>query len=270
MKKHVDLTVALPVFNSSKILWLCLEGLCRQQTNCAWELLIMEDPSMNYAGRDYLNPYVDRLKEAGCVGASYLNVDKWIPLGEKWIKLAQRACGENFMLTAADNFSPPERIELSCEALVDHLWFDGRCSLFYNIQTNKIAQYTSCVPHTGVWMCTKTHLVKNLKGPGPPRSIDGWMRDNMNISSQDRCTVQKKLLNGLHTDGLNNISLDRRERYGGVGFTKYNVVGYDKLPSGELKKIIRAVYEKTDRKLQDVLPTDVHKKLIDLHKSLKK
>lgn len=267
--EEIDLTVALPVYNSAKILWLCLEGLCRQQTTSIWELIVMEDPSDDYAGEDYLKPYIDRLKEAGCIDVRYINLDKWITLGEKWIRIANRARGENFMLTAADNFSPPDRIELSCKSLKNHLWFDGRCSLFYNILTNDSAKFTANEKATGVWMCTKTKLVRQLKGPGPPKGIDGWMRDNMRLRVTDRCTTRDQLLNGLHTDGLNNISFHRKNRYGGVGFTKNKIKGVNPEP-GNGNEYYIAVFEKTDITLEHILPRDIYERLLNLHITINK
>lgn len=265
---NIDLTVALPVYNSSKILWLCLEGLCRQRTTYVWELIVMEDPSDDYAGEDYLKPYIDRLKEAGCINVRYINLDKWIPLGDKWINIAKIARGENFMLTAADNFSPPERIEISCESLKKYSWFDGRCSLFYNVLTNDLAKFTADEKKTGVWMCTKTKLVRLLKGPGPPSGIDGWMRRTMRLKVADRYTTRDQLLNGLHTDGLNNISLHRKKNYGGVGFTKNKIKGVNPEP-GTGRDYYIAVFERTDTTLEHILPNDVFEKLCDLHNNLK-
>lgn len=269
LSMQIDLTVALPVYNSSKILWLCLEGLCRQQTTRTWELIVMEDPSDNYAGEDYLNAYADRLKEAGCVNVCHVNLDKWITLGDKWINIAKRARGENFMLTAADNFSPPNRIEISCESLKTNLWFDGRSSLFYNVLTNDSAKFTAHENVTGVWMCTKTKLVRQLNGPGPSSGIDGWMRNNMRIKKTDRYTTRDLLPDGLHTDGLNNISFHRRKRYGGVGFTINRIEGIKPGSYGD-KPYYIAVFEKTDINIKDILPGDVYEKLVDLHIQLNK
>lgn len=209
----IDLTVALPVYNSSKILWLCLEGLCNQKTSYNWELIVCEDPSNLYAGEDYLKPYTERLRAAGCSKCTYIPLDSWIPLGTKWKLIGDKAIGKNFMLTAADNYSPNNRIQLSCERLTgDIKWFDCRESLFYNINTRDQGHINISSQFTGVWMCTKTELVKQLKGIGPKNGIDNWMQKQFKLSSYQKTTESNYML-GFHTDGMNNISVGRKQRY---------------------------------------------------------
>lgn len=210
---NVDLTVALPLYNSSKIFWLCLEGLCNQKTNYNWELIICEDPSETFCGENYIKPYADRLKVAGCINYRYISLKEWIPLGQKWQVIAEQAQGENFMLTAADNYSPNNRIQLSCEALINDIqWFDCRESLFYNVLSRDEGHIVINSINTGVWMCTKTRLVKSLKGKGPRSGIDNWMQKQFQLTRNQKATVNDYLL-GFHTDGMNNISLGRRNLY---------------------------------------------------------
>ena len=117
------------------------------------------------------------------------------------------------MLTAADNYSPDNRIQLSCEKLTgDIKWFDCRQTLFYNINTRDEGHLTIQPQFTGVWMCTKTNLVKQLKGEGPKVGIDNWMQKQFRLTEAQKTTESTYML-GFHTDGMNNISFHRKERY---------------------------------------------------------
>jgi len=249
---NIDLTVALPLYNSSPIFWLCLEGLCHQITNRNWELIVCEDPSDNFCGENYIKPYIDRLKAAGCINYRYINLKEWIPLGQKWQVIAEQAQGENFMLTAADNYSPNDRIELSCDALVNDVrWFDCRESLFYNVLSRDKAHIVINRNYTGVWMCTKTNLVKSLKGKGPSSGIDNWMQKQFQLTSNQKVTIENYLL-GFHTDGMNNISHNRRNLYKGKNYVK----------NPQLSSFIEPKYH-----LEDILPKPLLEKIYSLSTS---
>ena len=46
------ITVGLPVY-ASPIVWLAMEGLCRQKNTCKWELIIYEDEEQALGIRFY-------------------------------------------------------------------------------------------------------------------------------------------------------------------------------------------------------------------------
>lgn len=239
--RKVDLTVALPLYNSSPIFWLCLEGLCNQKTSYSWELIVCEDPSDKFCGPSYIKPYLNRLESAGCVHFKYIPLKEWVPLGKKWKIIADYALGENYMLTAADNYSPSDRIQLSCDKLTGNtLWFDCRESLFYNVLTKDLGHLTVAPEHTGVWMCTKSFLTKSLNSDGPRKGVDKWMRDQFKLNNNQKYTIKNYLL-GIHTDGMNNISFDRKNMYkGGNQNGQFSAVKYglkDVLSDPLIKKI---------------------------------
>jgi len=219
MSSLYDLTVALPTYNGAPILWLQLESLCRQITQRSWELIVCEDPSDRYAGEYYVMAYRDRLEAVGCKNVRYISLSKYMPLGCKWWLMANLAQGHRYMLAASDNFSPPDRIEVSCEKLVDGLkWFDCRRSLFYDFNSSKSAELVVMgfpddeLSRTGVWMCTLTRLLKYLKKPYPMKGIDSWIRSQIEIKHDEHVTVTGPM-NGFHTDGFNQISRLRRIAY---------------------------------------------------------
>ena len=82
----IKLSVALPVFNSKRIAWLAMEGLCRQENiNFEWELVIAEEQGPEKFGSKAFLSYEGRLREVGCVRVRYIKLIKWIPLKQKGV-----------------------------------------------------------------------------------------------------------------------------------------------------------------------------------------
>lgn len=214
MSYDVKLTVANPLWNASPIYWLCLEGLCNQKTDYDWELVIIECPSEKWCGEEYIEPYKDKLKNAGCKRIIFQSTNERLPLGLKWRMLSDLSRGENFMLTAADNYSPSNRIQLSCENLKNGIrWFCSQDTLFYDIPSQSEAHLRVPVKNSGVWMCTKTDTVKRLSGNGPRKHLDHWMQKSFRIQPHEKIMIGDNTLKGIHTDGLNTISVSRYTLY---------------------------------------------------------
>jgi len=207
----IDVCVALPTYDSADIIWLQLESLCRQKTQYNWELIICEEPTKKYFGEKGILPYVERLTESGCKRIVYINIKEHIPLSRKWVVIAKYSKGSSFLLTASDNYSPPNRIELTHTKLQDKFnWFDVGVGLFLHLFSFKKGTYKNLPHETGLFMGTKTSYIKRLKGPWPKKGIDAWIRGQMNIFPRYR---HNKALLGLHTDGANKISITRKNQY---------------------------------------------------------
>ena len=202
------ITVALPTWKSSPILWLQLESLCRQVDAPKFEVIVMEDPSINFAGEEYVMQFADRMREAGGE-LRYVELEKWISLGSKWREIALIAKYDIFCLAASDNYSPPDRLKVTAEHFEKGCnWFDVREGLFYNVKTGRSScWYNHNLKDTGLFMATKTDFIKNLNGPGPRRFIDNWIRSQI----KGRVKSSELRMSGLHTDGYNNISIKRGE-----------------------------------------------------------
>ena len=205
------ISLALPTWNSSPILWLALEGLCNQKTQYPWELIVCEDPSLNFCGKKYFTPYIDRLRSAGCVNFQYIELDKWVPLSYKWKILADYISTENYLLVASDNYSPFDRIEVTYNALQQYDWVDWSEGVFVNLNNFEQAKWVRPNQNkTGLYMGTKTSLIKDLQPPYPLVGIDGWIRDQRNITNRHHISSFPL---GIHTDGANNISHHRKNHY---------------------------------------------------------
>jgi len=237
--KKIDITVAVPTYDSKNILWLQLESLCRQVTQYNWELIVCEEHIANYCGKEYILQYEDRLKKAGCKNIIYIPLTEKIPLSKKWVVIANKSKGNTFILAASDNYSSPDRLEISHKKILEgYDWFDVGTGLFLHLPSFTNATYTNNPGETGLFMTTKTDLIKKLKGPWPNSRIDIWIRQQLNILKRYR---HPNPVLGLHTDGENKISIGRKNQYVNGKYGRY--------------------FKKSIQHINDILPLDVLNKL---------
>jgi len=246
--QKIHLTAALPTWENKNIIWLQLESLCRQETEFNWELIVCEEQTKNMLGKEALMKYEPRLAKAGCKQIKYIPLENKIPLSLKWVKIANEAEGDSFALCASDDCSPPNRFQFSHEKLSEgYNWFDLKKTLFLNLIDFTSATYINqSKENTGVTMCTKTAVVKNLEGPPWPSSgIDGWMRTNG--KTEPFFQYQENLL-GLETDGANKINFDRRNHY----------------PDKKVRKRYVCPYFPPEQKIEEILPKEIITRLKNL------
>ena len=206
------ISVALPVWNSKKIAWLCMESLCRQKTTATWELIVFEERHEAALGKDFYDSYIDRLKKAGCVNLTYLTRDDQLALSEKWQIIAQKCSKKSNMmcLCAADNYYHPYMIQDSEDAYKKgHDWFYTIKGYFLNFKNGKIVIYDRPVAETGLQMAISAKLARKLP-PGVKlyKNIDRWTKRHCNpknplIDKSDHWQGT------LCTHGYNNISVKR-------------------------------------------------------------
>lgn len=247
----IDITVAVPSWDSKDILWLQLESLCRQETQYNWELIVCEEQLKNFAGESYIKKYTDRLSKAGCVRILYIPLNDHIPLSRKWSLIASKASGISYLLTAADNYSPSNRLELTHSKILEgYDWFDVLETLFLDLNTFKTGTYDHHLKSnqngSSVFMGTRTDIMRQLKGPPwPLAGIDNWIKSQVGRITTKQYRHPEALL-GLHTDGANKISGivnkagDRRKLY---------CNGY------------KPPFKKSTQVLEDILPADIISKL---------
>ena len=215
----IQLTVALPIWNSKKIAWIALEGLCNQkQIYFDWELLIDEEQIGEYFGLEEIKKYVERLADVRCVSIKYYAREKRIPLPQKWHALSKKVCSTSkvFLLQAADCYSEPFRLRSTLDAANEGFdWIQNKRGYFYNVNLKKVIEFNSdtsgIICKTGLNMAIATHLLKKLNN-------DSWLESG--VDSWFFSTTQPKKIKwfegefteGIDIDGLNNISL-MRKRY---------------------------------------------------------
>jgi len=211
----IELTVALPLFNSGKIAWLALEGLCNQRDiDFEWELVIAEEQNDLMFGKEGILEYKERLERIGCVNITYLYLIRWISLGEKWrlIAINTNANSKAFLLQASDCYSQPFRLKAVYQAIVksDFDWYKSNQGLFYHLKTKKNILFSDVenIQRGGLNMATLTKYVKNLPLEQRRAVVDGWL--------YKYCNPKKVFVDiadywelGVDTHGLNQISLKR-------------------------------------------------------------
>lgn len=246
-ENKIDITVALPTWESKDIIWLQLESLCRQETQYVWELIVCEEQTRNMMGEEFLLSYKERLNKAGCVNIIYLALEKWVPLSKKWVNIANNAKGSSFILAASDDYSSSDRLEISHQKMLEgYNWFDVREGLFYNVHTGDLGTYklpTNYSSKTGLSMCTKTEYIKNLKGPWVKKGVDNWIKKQITIKPKFRLEGNLK---GLYTDGVNKISFKRKTMY------------------SNKKRYYKTPFCPPEQKLEEILPPDILKRLKNL------
>ena len=210
----VDVTVALPTWGNKDILWLPMEGLCRQQT-ARWELIILECRSNNEAGEAFFMKYWERLKTAGCRKITYIYSPIQLPLSIKWLRMADIARGEVFSLQGSDDY--PHNKRISIVAGMDHLWYDCANSYQYHINLDKMLTYAS-YHHpirgwiTGFDMSANTRALKKIAKEKVYKGVDYFLFKNIfgeDTPDHPGRHIDHTLYNGLPTTGYNTISKKR-------------------------------------------------------------
>jgi len=217
----IELSVALPLYNSGKIAWLALESLCNQkEIDFEWELIVCEEQHKNMlGGLELMKQYGDRIKNI-----KYFPLNQWISLGEKWKYIANN-CDKNskcFILQAADCYSQPYRLKSTYDAIVknDFDWYKSNQGIFFNIKTKKCILYQDLdnMQKGGLNMAMKTKDVIN-KVPNEFRRavVDGWLYNNI---KPQKVFIDKSLnwLYGVDTHGYNQISIKREKFFNNPNF----------------------------------------------------
>ena len=224
---QVKLTAAVPMYRSADIAWLAMEGLCNQVgVNFEWELVICEEvsqggkpiPEHQVFGERGIALYRDRLKEQGCVRIKYLPLEDWIPLSDKWVKMAKESDSELFLLVSSDDYSPDTRLKVTTEELVGNRdWFQWSAGPFYDIPTESIRMFRRPNSHRcALSMATRTKYVQRLNSDHRRRGVDGWLNESIRRKIK-RMNVKELMFMdkvdrycGIHTNGRNTISTTRR------------------------------------------------------------
>lgn len=229
----IELTVALPMFRNKSIGHLALESLVRQKNiNFEWELLIMEE-AQDCVGEEKIREYVPALEKIGCKRIKYWQIPTWIPLSQKWQKLATAASdtSQSFLIQAADCFSQPYRLRetydlYAADANID--WVQSPQGYFYDINSEAVALFSKAFFKKIKWsksaqnhpcalnMSMRTKYARQLPEAQVKSSVDSWLFKScttikgspLNVGSID--SENWKL--GVDVHGVNKISIHRGSR----------------------------------------------------------
>jgi len=250
----IEITVGLPMYRTKYIGWLALESLCRQQVDAEWELLIAEEQDSLCMGREAVDEFSERLKEAGCERIVYLPLDEWIPLAKKWRLLADHVSegSEVFIIHAADCYSAPGRLSEALRLVREGAdWVQYPQCYLCNLADEKIVRFSgvSASPCTD-GMAARMELFRAIPSSEVGRSVDHWLFHSCQKAKGSVLNlVNDKTGNwelSINVNGINNISC-RRERK------------FKRLPPG---------FHKTKRRISEILPGDVTARLIECKKHL--
>lgn len=207
------ITVALPNY-ASDIAWLAMESLCRQETNCEWELIVYED-SDRPLGKDFFMSYFPRLKPTGCKRIEYFYSSERVPLNQKWITMAEASDNDSLgiILQGSDDYSSPDRIRKTFESFKKETdWVQTDSAYFYNIRTKKKMKFEVSEWDNGVNIAiSKRAMLQMPKDEEKWQGVDSWL--HMNMPSDYFFYDNIELSGGIFTDGFNRISLSRRKIY---------------------------------------------------------
>jgi len=207
------ISIGLPTYNNENIIWLALEGLCRQVTTQKWQLIVYECESDI---RPILNTYRERLMAAGCDDIVYMRSDVRTPLANKWRAMAHKARGDIFLLQGSDDYPSPERIERTVKAFDDGAdWYQMRYHYHYSFTYKRLIKFDMLSADR--WLCTgfnmalKTSRLKLINETYQPSGIDFYLYKS--VEPKNVVTDETDPSGGVATDGQNTISTKRFNYY---------------------------------------------------------
>jgi hypothetical protein len=238
-------TVGLPVYNNKEIAFLAMEGLIRQQTTNEWELIVCEERNGNHNGNEFFEAYFDKLKEVGCTRLVYIPVDNGrLYLSCKWKVIAQHAKGEVFLMQGSDDYPDPRRVETACSAIKKgYHWF--HVPKFYTYWNKTVYEYFDSRQeiNLGIDKGTRTEYVLKADDKEVKRGVDGWVFSNVR-KQVNEVKIYNTIYDeykGMSTTGFNTISVNR-----------------DMMLFANMYP-----YNRTEKKLQDIIPIEVTNKIHD-------
>jgi hypothetical protein len=203
------------MWNMRDIAWLSLSGLQRQVAPCEWEVLVIEERTVDAMGEEAVMNWQSRLEEAGCQRIEYVGIDQHVPLSRKWKMMGEMADPHStaFLLQGADDYPQPYRIAEAHHwvELEGFDWADMNQGIFYDIETGGTFVHTAprTVKHpTGRDMAVQTELLRACEMPDASKAVDRevyWATDPVRVKHwQSACWKQ-----GFCTWGRNKISRAR-------------------------------------------------------------
>jgi hypothetical protein len=182
--------------------------------------------------------------------------DRKYSLSEKWVMIAREAAetSEYFCLCAADNYYHPHLIWDAEAGIAEADWCLLTKGFFYDFHLDSVVyyDYNSLI---GLCMAARTSFVRQFPLEVLPCGIDGWFSEQMKIVAHEKHDRMLHVLifgndhwkKMLCTNGLNNISIKRRDRL----------------------KDPKAPFYPSEVPLDAIVPFDIVKRLKDISQCLK-
>jgi hypothetical protein len=225
------ITVALPLWDSADIAWLCLESLCAQNVGVDWELIVAEEQQENFLGRDGVIEYGPRLRRAGCVNITYIPVRHKMYLASKWAMIAKYA----------DNYYQDMMLYDTWRAIgvCGHDWSQSYQCHFYDIDTKKLVEY-KLKKLTGIEMAMSMELARKIPISAKRKGIDLLIYRTVD-PQRVYWNMGEQCLKTVCTHGRNKIS----------GSLRKNLINKTRAP-----------FRRCYHNLEDLLPLDIYRRLI--------
>jgi hypothetical protein len=220
----IIMTVGMPIYQASDIVWLALNSLKEQAgVTFAWELILFEEGTNS---NETIRSYEGKLP--GCVRILYKTIRNKISLLNKWIEIAKSAATTSTILVmqSADDYSPKCRLQTHFKHFNNPACYLSTQlkGLFYNLLTkekmfyvgknNKNShrnnayrlEYFKDIPisHNMGNYTTSSYIKKHIDQVIHDK---GHTRQNMIISFTD------DWMSGFFTDGYNMSSVSRQKYY---------------------------------------------------------
>lgn len=244
------MTVALPMRNSKDISFLAFESLLNQQeVDFDWELIVYEENHDNMTPLHIIREYEERFKDTRCVRFVYLTCEEQPKLIDKWIEIANNASESSvsYLLQACDDYSYSYRLTNSYEVVnvCNYDWYDNHKALFYSFLTDDMILYNH-QRRTNLSMALKTELMRKVKTCSLKKGIDGYIYTQVKKRTKGLFFEYHDdilHLDGLFTQGFNNISIKRQSFFNNVRlpFQKTHVKLKDLTIPNEIKRRINGL-----------------------------
>ncbi len=205
------LTVGLPTWNNRDIVWLPMEGLCRQVVDVPWELIVLECQSDNFVGEDFFMSYFNRLKKVGCINITYLYSLQRLMLSRKWKMISDKAAGEYFVFQGSDDYPPPERLQAVWD--IQSEWYSCRHYYAYHLGLRKLIEYDNGQKHplpanwrAGYNIAVRAECLERVPLLDKYKNIDNFVKRSVNPM---QIYIDQNKYAGVSTTGANTLTTKR-------------------------------------------------------------
>jgi hypothetical protein len=204
------ITVAIPLYRSHNIAWIAMESLINQIDAPKFEVIILQEEEDMFDPK----PFFDRMRkeQPNLVNTANIVYNKYEPLGNKWVTLAELALGEQFLLLAGDSYANPYRLAESWEHK-EYDWIHSEQGLYYSITSGRTILFRKEDRHlTSLNMAAKTMDVRTVMKRNVRKGVDGWLFSSLNPKSV-YLNTSDSWKKGLEVHHFMNLSAGRTSMF---------------------------------------------------------